>query len=63
MQLDKRQIEIMEERLQAKIADGVRAAQQSEENYKALRQETQKQLHAFENEVRLKYTHPKTLEP
>jgi hypothetical protein len=52
--LSKLQIEILEERLQAKTADGVRAAQQSEEKYKALRQETQKQLHAFENEVRFR---------
>ncbi|GAQ80496.1 hypothetical protein KFL_000550260 [Klebsormidium nitens] len=45
------QIEILAERLKAKTAECERTAKEADDKYRTLRQETQKQLHAFENEV------------
>lgn len=47
------QIEILAARLKAKTAECDRTAKESDDKYRTLRQESQKQLHAFENEVRL----------
>ena len=48
-----RQIEILAERLKTKTAECERTAKEPDDKYRTLRQETQKQLHACENEVRL----------